>query len=48
MRVLGDQPKQENVKFSKLATSAFAGMHINFFQFWNQFEMQIDKSELSP
>ena len=42
-----DQPWEENVKLSKLATSPFTGTHIDFFQFWNQFRAQIDKSELS-
>ena len=27
--------------------SQFNGTHIDYFRFWNQFETQIDKSELS-
>ena len=45
IRVSGDQPKEENVKLPNLVISSFTGTHIDFFWFWNQFEIQIDKSE---
>ena len=38
IRVLGDQPKEEKVKLSKLVISPFTDALIDFFWFWNQFE----------
>ena len=44
IRVSGNQPKEE--KAPKLVISPFIGNHIDFFLFWNQFETQMDKSDL--
>ena len=46
IRVSGDQPKEEKVKLPKLVIPPFTGTHVDFFRFWNQFETQIDKSDL--
>ena len=35
------------VQFPKLLITRFNGTHINWFRFWNQFESEIDRSELS-
>ena len=35
------------VQFPKLVISRFNDTHINWFRFWNQFESEIDRSELS-
>ena len=42
----GDQPKEEKVKLPKLVILSVTGTHIDFSQIWNQFETQIDKSDL--
>ena len=39
--------KDQKCKLLKLVISQFNGKHINYFRFWNQFEIQTDKSELS-
>ena len=39
--------KDPKCKFPKLLISQFSITHIDYFRFWNQFETQIDKSELS-
>ena len=46
IKVSEDQTKEEKVKLPKLVISPFTGTHIDFFRFWNQFETQIDKSDL--
>ena len=46
-RIRGEDNKDPKSKFPKLVTSQFNGTHIDYFRFWNQFETQIDKSELS-
>ena len=46
IRVSGDQPKEEKVKLPKLVILSVTGTHIDFSQIWNQFETQIDKSDL--
>ena len=46
IRVSGGQPREKKVKLPKLVISPFTGTHIDFFRFWNQFETQIDKSDL--
>ena len=35
------------VKLSKLAITKFEGTHLDWFRFWNQFETEIDKVEIS-
>ena len=35
------------VKLSKLAITKFEGTHLDWFRFWNQFEAEIDKAEIS-
>ena len=34
------------VKLTKLVITRFNGTHMNWFRFWNQFENEIDRSEL--
>ena len=46
IKVSEDQTKEEKVKLPKLVISPFTGTHIDFFRFWNQFETQLDKSDL--
>ena len=46
IRVSGDQPKEEKVKLPKLVILSVTITHIDFSQIWNQFETQIDKSDL--
>ena len=36
------------VKLPKLYITKFNGTHLDWFRFWNQFESDIEKSELSP
>ena len=36
------------VKLPKLLITKFNGTHLDWFRFWNQFESDIEKSELSP
>ena len=43
-----DNKKDRKCKLPKLVISQFSGTHIDQFRFWNQFQTQIDKSELSP
>ena len=42
-----DNNKDPKCKLSKLVMSQFNGTRIDYFRFWNQFETQIDKLELS-
>ena len=35
------------IKLSKLAITKFEGTHLDWFRFWNQFETEIDKVEIS-
>ena len=42
-----DNNKDSKCKLPKLVISQFSGTHIDYFRFWDQFETQIDKSELS-
>ena len=35
------------VKLPKLVITRFNGTHIDWFRFWNQFEREIERSELS-
>ena len=47
-RIMGeDSNKDLKWKIPKLVISWFNGTHIDYFRFWNQFEAQIYKSELS-
>ena len=43
-----DNNKDPKCKLPHLVISQFNDTHIDYFRFWNQFETQIDKSELSP
>ena len=36
------------VKLPKLFITKFNGTHLDWFRFWNQFQSDIEKSELSP
>ena len=47
-----EEAKADNVnckvKLPKLFITKFNGTHLDWFRFWNQFESDIEKSELSP
>ena len=47
-----EEAKADNVnskvKLPKLFITRFNGTHLDWFRFWNQFESDIEKSELSP
>ena len=47
-----EEAKADNVnckvKLPKLFITKFNGTHLDWFHFWNQFESDIEKSELSP
>ena len=49
---MGEEAKADNVnckvKLPKLFITKFNGTHLDWFRFWNQFESDIEKSELSP
>ena len=40
--------RYKNVKLPKLIITNFEGTHIGWFPFWNQYESEIDTSELHP
>ena len=42
-----DNNKDSKCRLPKLVISQLNGTHIDYFKFWDQFETQIDKSELS-
>jgi len=39
---------QCQAKIPKMVITPFKGTHIDWFRFWNQYETEIDKSEVSP
>ena len=47
-----EEAKTDNVNYKvkllKLFIARFNGTHLDWFRFWNQFESEIEKSELSP
>ena len=49
---MSEEAKADNVnckvKLPKLFITKFNGTHLDWFRFWNQFESDIEKSELSP
>ena len=40
--------ESSNVKLPKLIISKFRGTAMDCFRFWNQFETEIDKQDISP
>ena len=42
------EERYKNVKLPKLVIAKFKGTHIDWFRFWNQYESEIDRSELHP
>ena len=42
------EERYENVNLPKLIIMKFEGAHIDWFRFWNQYESEIDRSELHP
>ena len=42
------EERHKNVKLAKLIITKFEGTHIDWFRFWNQYESEIDRSELHP
>ena len=40
--------RYKNVKLPKLIVKKLEGTHIDWFRFWNQYETEIDRSELHP
>ena len=40
--------ESSNVKLPKLVISKFEGTALDWFRFWNQFETEIDKQDISP
>ena len=42
------EDRYKNVKLPKLIITKFEGTQIDWFRFWNQYEAEIDRSELHP
>ena len=40
------EERYKNVKLLKLIVTKYEGVHIDWFRFWNQYESEIDRSEL--
>ena len=40
------EERYKNVKLPKLIITKFEGTHIDWFRFWNQYEFEIDRSQL--
>ena len=46
-KISSKQPESK-VKLPKLEITKFKGTHIDWFRFWNQYEVEIDKADISP
>lgn len=46
-KISSKQPESK-VKLPKLEITKFKGTHMDWFRFWNQYEVEIDKADISP